>query len=81
MLPSFLPACLPARLQGICSTHSMDGCNECTPWEGPDADSYTNCAEPLPILAYMCYGEWAIRRSCSGAACGAAAGRGGGQTR
>lgn len=55
-----LPSTMIVReaINSLCSTHYMDGCYECAPWEGPDAKSFANCTGtpgPLPILAHQCY--------------------------
>jgi copper transporter 1 len=54
-----VPSTMAVReaINSLCSTHYMDGCYECEPWEGPNAMSFANCSGtpgPLPILAHQC---------------------------
>lgn len=44
-------------INSICGTHMMDGCELCTPFEGPGQQDFTNCTfpGPLPIFAWHCY--------------------------
>ncbi|KAL4432012.1 hypothetical protein ABPG77_000279 [Micractinium sp. CCAP 211/92] len=44
-------------INSICGTHMMDGCELCTPFEGPGQQDFANCTfpGPMPIFAWHCY--------------------------
>ncbi|PSC67760.1 glucose-methanol-choline oxidoreductase [Micractinium conductrix] len=64
-------------INSLCGMHYMDGCNECTPHEGPAVHDFAACADPgpLPTLAHQCYAmpemgectQTGITAMCSGA--------------
>ena len=43
-----------ARLQGICASMSMDGCDQCS---GPGRTSFAKCSDPLSVITTLCVGE------------------------
>lgn len=48
------PACLTSPLQGVCTTHSMDGCQDCS----VAGTTFSKCPEVFNIYSKLCVCEY-----------------------